>query len=555
MRDFSILFKHELKQQFPRRRKKEKVDVVGTVMSLLISLLVIAIFVMLFLTVAENYVVIRINKVADPTARALELLNLAYLAIIVAMSALGVEKMRKTLSEKKDREVFLRLPVKQQTIFLSKLSVLAMWNYMLGFMLVVPVNLIIYLSLKPGPEFWLSTVLVWLLLPVVSFFIAALIIIPYIKLIDFISHRYFLIFLSLSTILVLAFSLYSGLLSVVQNLLQTGSIKFLFNEEFINFLSTLLVYSYPANLFAKMALFVDFSQSLLIIVAIALVALFAVYLISRGLYYVTLYKNDNRNKKGRKRRLYARHTPLFSLVKKEFITIFRNPSHIFSYFAIATSMPVMVYCCYTLFESLIQNTLGIKVSFALALLVTLIFSMLTNTFCATNVTRDGITVLKNKVLPLNPAKILYSKVLLCSLVSSLAVIASAVLLVSISTLSVFDAAVVVIVGIIFSTAQIFIATRMDLNNARLSGSASETERESNKTIAKVVGIGFVLALVMGIASLMISVFSGVLGALLSFKPNIVFAYIIPVVISVGYILIAIRYYSKGLRRRYENLTV
>ncbi len=555
MKDFLILFKYELKLQFPRRPKKERVDIVGNLMSILISLLVIAVFVMLFLTVAENYVVIRINKVSDPTARALELLNLAYLVILVAMSLLGVEKMRKTLTQKKDREMFLRLPVKQETIFMSKISVLSIWNYMLALMLILPVNIIIYIALRPDPYFWIGTVITWLLLPLVSFLIAALLIVPYIKIVDYVSHRYALLFIVLSGILVLAFWLYSGLLSVVQNLLQTGSIKFLFNEEFITFLSTLMIYSYPANLFANIVLNVDLWFSLMIVGIIALVSIVVIFFVSRGLYYVTLYKNDDRNKKGKRYLDYKKHSPLVSLMKKEFLSIFRDPSHIFSYFAIATSMPVMVYCCYTLFESLIYNTLGISVSFALALLVTLIFSMLTNTFCATNITRDGVSFLKTKVLPVTPSKVLLSKVILCAIVSSLAAVASIVILVPVTSLVMADGILVIAIAVLFSTAQIFIATRMDLNHAKLTRSTFETERESNKTMAKVVGIGFLLAIVMGIVSLLISVFSGVLGEFLSFQIDPIFAYVIPVVISALYFLVSVIYYGKGLNRSYANLTM
>ena len=55
--------------------------------------------------------------------------------------------------------------------------------------------------------------------------------------------------------------------------------------------------------------------------------------------------------------------PLVSLMKKEFICIFREPKHLFAYFSIAASMPLMVYCCYTLFESLIYNMIGLEINF------------------------------------------------------------------------------------------------------------------------------------------------------------------------------------------------
>ena len=174
MSDFLVLFKHEFKLQFPfsfKKVKGRKFDVLGSLLSLLISLLIIVVFVFLISSVVENYLAVKINKVEDPIARATELLNVFYAVIILAMGFLGVEKMRKSLTQKKHKELFLRLPVKQQTIFLSKLAVLLLWNYLVAFFLIIPVNFIFFLALDISYLFWLYTVLVWLLLPIVPFLI------------------------------------------------------------------------------------------------------------------------------------------------------------------------------------------------------------------------------------------------------------------------------------------------------------------------------------------------------------------------------------------------
>ena len=123
MSDFFTLLKYELKMQFSFKKKKN-FDFVGLLTSFLISLLIIVVFVFLIAQVVGNYVDVKIDKIADAPQRALELLNIFYALIIIAMSALGVERMRKVLSQKKDKAIFLRLPIQPQTIFLSKLVVL-----------------------------------------------------------------------------------------------------------------------------------------------------------------------------------------------------------------------------------------------------------------------------------------------------------------------------------------------------------------------------------------------------------------------------------------------
>ena len=74
-----------------------------------------------------------------------------------------------------------------------------------------------------------------------------------------------------SAALILAFLLYSNLLEVIQKLLETGNIRFLFNAEFIETLQKLLINTYPANSLASIALGVDLLKSILIVIAITIV--------------------------------------------------------------------------------------------------------------------------------------------------------------------------------------------------------------------------------------------------------------------------------------------
>ena len=555
MSDFLTLFKYDFKLQFPFKGKKEKRDFVGGFSSFLITALIVAVFVYLFATIANNYVLVEINKVKDPQSRALELMNVFYVAIIAIMSLTGVEQMRKSLTEKKNKTIFLRLPVEPQQIFISKIAVLLLMNYVLAFVLVGATNTIFYLALKPDMMYWVYTVGIWLVFPFVPLLISSILIIPYIKIIDFLKDKYAVIFVLFTAILGGAFFLYSELLGVVQRLLETGNIKFLFNMEFITTLQDILKYSFPANSLASIVLGIDFERSITIVAGVVVLAIVVVYLITKRLFYITLFQNEKRVFKFKKLEDYTFRQKHQSLMKKEFITIFREPKNLFSYFAISLSMPVMVYCCYTLFVSLIYNTVGFKIEFALALLIILIFSVLTNTFCSTNISREGIAFLKMKSLPVSANEVLKAKVSFCSVVSSLAVVLSAIILVALTDLSLIDGIICAVIGCVFSLAQILIATRMDLNHANLTLSNIEIEKESSKTIAKVVFIGLIVSLLSGVSSIVITILS--LGSNIDFIANLNLSssliYIIPVVICALYILLGYIYYKKNMEKRYINL--
>lgn len=569
--------------QFPEK-KKDRIDVIGAALSFLITILILGVFVYLLYTVVQNYVTIKLYDerlgiiTSNPTARTVELLNVIYTVIIVALGAMMLEKMRSTLARQTDKVLFLRMPLQQQTIFLSKLATLLISNYITAFILIIPINSIFWWSLKPGPIFWLYTIIVWLLLPMVSFLIASLLLVPYIKIVEFVSNKYLIMFVLFSGALVGAFLLYAEVLEIVQNLLETGSIKFLFNSEFISTLKLLKDITYPANCFAYIAVgdmtvsnigiggknLTFFAISLIITITLAVLAIFVVYFVSKKLYYITLYKNETQKKVRNKTTALFRTTKFAALLRKEFIAVFREPQNLFSYFAIATAMPVMVYSCYTLFESLIKNALGFNVSFALALIVILIFSILTNTFCATNVSRDGELALKVKMFPVRASKLLFAKVFFCSIVSSLSVIGSSALLyiakVHFNTgdqimVEPRDLLVITVIGVVFSLSHIFVATRLDLNHAKVMASPQEIEEESSRTIAKTVFIGLILALVAGVSSLLVTVFAntGVLEQYIGITLTKEYAYYLPMGIIGAYFLFSLVYYFFLIERKYRRL--
>ena len=563
MRNFRTLFKYERRMLFPGSNGK-RFDLLGALTSLIFTLAIAGVFGLLIYSIADGYLEIKVDKVIDPMARAHELMNAVYTIIVVALGIMCLEKMRSTLTRSSDIPVFLRLPVKSSTIFRAKFTALMLWAYSAAFLLIIPVNLIFYFVLEAGVDFLLRTLLVYLLLPLVSFLMATILILPYMVIIKFLSTRYFLSFVALSGLVVGAFYVYNEILKVLRQLFETGSIRFLFNSDFVEFLTTAEQYTYPANSLASVQLGVNMQKSLIISIAAAVVALLVTFFITDALYRLVLYKNRDGKKSRTKRSMGFRRSVTGSLLRKEFVTVYREPKYLFSYFTIAFAMPFMIWCSYTLLDELVYNALGMRLEFALTLIVVLVFSILTNTFCATNITRDGKSALKAKSFPIKASKLLFSKVLFCSIISSLSVIASVLLLYFSSQIKVLnysvnidlsDAIIICAIGLVFSFSQILIATRTDLNCAVVGASPAEVARASDRTIAKVVSVGLVLSVIIGLLTFFVSVFSGVnpefIGGLVVKE---IYAYIFPAIIAVIYFVSAILYYHVNIEKAFSKLT-
>jgi ABC-2 type transport system permease protein len=540
--------------QFPTAKKK-RFDIVGVFLSAFITLAITAVFIYLISAVADGYAAVKINKLNDPYARSLELLNVIYLFAIGAVALLALEKARKSLTRKEDRYVYLRLPVKPRTIFISKFAALLLWTFSCAALIIIPVNVIFYIVLSPPPIYWIYTLFILILLPLVSFSAATLLLIPYIAVMNFIKDKYALIFIILTAIIIGAFAVYSKILGTVQSLVETGSVKFLFNARFVETLQKILKISYPANALASLALGQRVARSLLLSLLFVAIGIAFSMAIDTALYHITLYKNEGRAKIGRRRRTYTKHGVFASLLHKEFISVFREPKHLFSYFAIAAAMPFMVYTCFTLFETLIYNALGLTLAFPLALITVLIFGVLTNTFCATNVSRDGLGALKSKVFPVKPAKILLAKVVFCSIVSSVSIFFSSFTLALNTGLDRTEGIRCIIIAVAFSLAQIFIATRIDLNNAHPGATPDEMEKVTSRTVTKAVTVGLIFAVSVGLISMLITVYTkGGPIEVLGIALNESHADLIPLLASIAYLAASVLFYSVRIGKSFLKLT-
>ncbi|MBQ3047768.1 MAG: hypothetical protein IJD48_01990 [Clostridia bacterium] len=554
MNVFSTLFRYEIKKQFPIGFKRGKRDFVGFLLSFLITALIIGLFIFFMSVIAKNYVAIKVDKIVDKESRAYELLNLFYTMIIVAMFFVCLEQMRRTLTDSSDKGMLLRLPVKEQTLFLSKFLVLLLQNYITGFLFIVPVNIIICAVTTNSIVFWLSSILVLLTLPLIVLLLASIFIVPYIKIIDAIKRRYVLMFLLLTVLLSALFVFYMMFLSALQGYLETGYIKFLFNEKFMSTLQKLTLFSYPANCLAGIVVGRNILSSVLVLVVCVLIGVCCVYFVSKKLFHITLYKDNQRKAAYKKSNNYKQLSVLASLIKKEFVSVGREPKHIFSYLVIAATMPVMVYCCYTLFETLIYNILGLTLAFPLAIFVVLIFSVLTNTFCSTNVTREGISILKQKTLPIKVSNILRAKIIFCLIVSLLSVLISVTMLIIATSLSVLDGIACLLIGAIFSASQILLATKLDLKNVNLSLSKTQIEKQSSRTITKVICAGLIVAMVVGIGSIVCGVFAkGVLTSA-NIAIDYGFVYIIPCIVCTLYFIVTVLYYYRKIQKAFDRVS-
>ena len=119
----------------------------------------------------------------------------------------------------------------------------------------------------------------------------------------------------------------------------------------------------------------------LFILVISAVSVVLSYFLIRSMYTRIIQNQLEGNVK-----VYSKQTKLIkkskivSLIQKEALIVLRTPSYAFQYFAISITLPLMVYICSNLLQSMLETLTIIDCSYAVAILVISMFSILSNTF-------------------------------------------------------------------------------------------------------------------------------------------------------------------------------
>jgi hypothetical protein len=135
------------------------------------------------------------------------------------------------------------------------------------------------------------------------------------------------------------------------------------------------------------------------------------------------------------------------------------------------------------------------------------------------------------------------------MVSTLSVVVSTVILIVTTKLTPLDGLAVGLIGIAFTLSQILLATRMDLDGAILSAGEDARERAAQKTVAKVVVIGLILATLAGLSSLASAMLAG--GGV--FLAGEALAYVLPSSVALLYLLFSLFYYTNKINLSFNSL--
>lgn len=525
-------------------RASFRTDPVGVLFRALTAVLFAAAFFLFFGKFLGLYLSIGTDGAPDEEGRLFELVVVCYALLILsfALSAAGTLLRRLFLSD--DLKLLFALPVPPRSLLLSEFLSVCLGQELLSAGASALLSAAFSLEISLPPSFYVLLFGAGALIPPVALVLGALLALPFYLAVLFLRGRHVLSFLLVTALTAGGVVLYARLLGAVKELLLGDELKYFFDEGVMRAIAAAVSRLYPANALAKLV-FGRADRGILLLAALFLAALPAAFFLVR----VTLRRavRSSPPRSVLSRGSAPPHSPFFALVKKEFFTVFRTPSYMFSYLSVAVVMPVFVYFCMSLGSSLIRRLLGLDCTAELALFLTLLFGALTNVFCSTNVSREGGMFYSVKALPLPPSTVFGAKIAFCMLVGGLSQLLSALILVFSGYMGAGEGAALFAVGVLFSLAQVCFATRYDFAHARFPAADGEAE-ETSSTAGVIVLLGLFAAFLLGGGALGVRLFLSLRGT----PGNAALTYLCVFLLSLLFAALSCAYLFFRLPKKYNE---
>lgn len=436
-----------------------------------------------------------------------EALVLLVTAIFIFMLFTGISSTIKVLYYKGDNEILMRYPVSGAEVFISKTLFLFLSQFIVTTVVMAPF-LVAYASVSGlGIAFYVKIPVPILLMVFINFFLSNILAIPIMHLTNRIRNKFILIIIGLAILVTAGFALYMLLFNSMVTYLNDTAFS-VFSDEMVAVIETVAKWLIPAKYFADVMVGKELYIAYPALIGMLGLTLIGMIFIIYFLYAKTLLNNVEVEGSAFKHVTKNRRRPIFvTLLRKEFLQVFRSVNYSFQYFVLACAMPVMIYFCNEITGRLGENQIGEQIALGMTMLVMLIFTTVITSFAATSTSREGDNFYHTKVAPVSIQKQLFAKFTMFFLVSVAANAVCAVVLYFTKQVNLTDAIWLFVMVELVAIAETLIAMRMDIAHPyfNLSGEGEVVNNNASTTLA--VAMGFAVAVVIGI----ICMFLGYLG--------------------------------------------
>ena len=396
----------------------------------------------------------------------------------------------------------LSMPITPLQIYTAKMVGVYIDLFITAFVLSMPlcVLFVIWNLVKWPVVFFV--VLFSIILPFLALCVSSIFTVPFFYLKRWLNKHFVIQLVSYVIFIACAFILYSMFLRVVKGLIESGRITFIFDETTINNISAVCKFLVPSNFIAGIIVGKQVGINILFVILSLIFSLIISFFVSQSIF--SLVRQNRIGKKDDfivKSKIRKPRKIMSTLLSKEFISVLRTPSYAFNYFAVIITLPLMVIVTTSLLSSMMKELILLNCDFEIVLCSVCMFSILLNSFCSNNISRDGKFFNLIKTMPVDGKTIIFSKILFCMITIIASLFATAVAVLIAGYLTILKILAVFLISSILNVGIICLATRKDLNTA------NNVDDQDNKTSTNfLIFWGIVISVIITVVSLVLSIY-------------------------------------------------
>lgn len=405
----------------------------------------------------------------------------------------------KTLYMSKDNAILLSYPAHHVEVFLSKILVFYIYEFLKGIFLTLPLLLgfgIIYRIISV--EYILIVLLMVFLLPLFPVLIGALLTMPLL----FISRLLNKLVVAKGILSVGAlgglFYIIYKVMSLIPVPLRIVALYNSFIMKLTEFITSVNKYSLFYSNIGDMLTGKTIGINLLIVLGVVAVLTVVVAALAMPLYFSLASKSSEQaNVKKHKGGNKAHNNTFFTFVKKEWLLSTRNLSEFIGNYAFMFATPYVAFIMASIFSAVDRTPLGHIMTIVFTAFIILIMASASNTASALAITKEGSEFVLLKTAPANTTNMAWAKIFFNIIFSSIMIVISFIIVILFckrienSNLLWF----MMIAVLLLNAGLIFWSFQIDIMNPHLREFASNGDVSSIKNTAESIKVGLIVSVI------------------------------------------------------------
>lgn len=422
-----------------------------------------------------------------------------FISIISCLSG-----MMLVLFVSKENTMLLAFPCNYSEIFLSKILVFAIEEFLKSLYFVLPLLIGYGINANVGVWYWVQLPVVWIALCLFPVFIGALLSIPAIYISKFLKSHVFIYAILLSLLIIVGYILVYWLLSQINPPVNIAGkyAEFLMavKDACASINKFALFYNFMGN-----ALFGDLTALYFPLFVLTLIALGVLCFLIAMPFYFKAASGVAENSSTKKHKIkYGSGKNLFlTFFKKELKIHLRSSESMTSIITVALLFPTLSYIFNFIMSLINTSTLGNYMTIAFNIMITLSLLGTHNASSAAAISSEGNEFAILKTAPSDTSMISWAKLTVTALINLISLIVTGIMLVFSMKVPVLDVVFIVLTILFISIGQIAWGFEFDLKKPKITEYAAKGDAVTdNSNVGKAIAISFIVSTLAGLASML-----------------------------------------------------